>query len=250
MKIENMREQHTNIVGETHTVLKQEIPSKTKERQEYGIVAVSMGSGIADLFKSIGANSIIEGGQTMNPSTEDIVNAIKDVHAKNVIVLPNNKNIIMAAEQAAEVSGENVIVIPSKTVPQGMSALLAFNPVQILLTNKKHMTDAFAHVKTGQITFAVRDTVIDGLAIEKDDFMGILDGKIVVKNKDKRETASNLLEKMIDEDSEIVTILKGEDATDEDVDALVTLLEEQFQDVEVEVHNGNQPLYAFIISVE
>ena len=250
MKVENMREQHTNIVGETHTVLKQEIPSKTKEREEYGIVAVSMGSGIADLFKSIGASSIIEGGQTMNPSTEDIVNAIKDVHAKNVIVLPNNKNIVMAAEQAAEVSGENVIVIPSKTVPQGMSALLAFNPSADLLTNKKHMTDAFAHVKTGQITFAVRDTVIEGLAIEKDDFMGILDGKIVVKNKDKRETASSLLGKMIDEDSEIVTILKGEDATDEDVDALVTLIEEQFQDVEVEVHNGNQPLYAFIISVE
>ena len=128
MKIENMREQHTNIVGETHTVLKQEIPTKTKEKEEFGIVTVSMGSGIAELFKSIGASSIIEGGQTMNPSTEDIVNAIKDVHAKNVIILPNNKNIVMAAEQAAEVSDENVIVIPSKTVPQGMSALLAFNP--------------------------------------------------------------------------------------------------------------------------
>lgn len=250
MKVENMREQHTNIVGETRKALKQEIPEKTRERQEFGIVAVSMGSGIADLFKSIGAHSIIEGGQTMNPSTEDIVNAIKAVHAKNVIVLPNNKNIVMAAEQAAEVSGENVVVIPSKTVPQGMSALLAFNPSADLLTNKKHMTDAFAHVKTGQITFAVRDTVIEGLAIEKDDFMGILDGKIVVKNKDKRETASKLLEKMIGEDSEIVTILKGEDATDEDVDALVTLIEDQFHDVEVEVHNGNQPLYAFIISVE
>ena len=249
MKVENMREQHTNIVGETNASLKQENPTK-KEKQEFGIVVVSMGSGIADLFKSIGAHSIIEGGQTMNPSTEDIVNAIKAVHAKNVIVLPNNKNIVMAAEQAAEVSGENVIVIPSKTVPQGMSALLAFNSSADLLTNKKHMTDAFAHVKTGQITFAVRDTIIEGLAIEKDDFMGILDGKIVVKNKDKRETTSHLLEKMIDEDSEIVTILKGEDATDEDIDVLVSLLEEQYPDVEVEVHNGNQPLYAFIISVE
>ena len=129
MKIENMREQHTNIVGETHTaLLTGQACTKTKERQEYGIVTVSMGSGIADLFKSIGANAIIEGGQTMNPSTEDIVKAIKEVHAKNVIILPNNKNIMMAAEQAAEVSGENVIVVPSKTVPQGMSALLAFNP--------------------------------------------------------------------------------------------------------------------------
>ena len=250
MKVENMREQHSSIVGETHTVLKTENSTTEQERQEFGIIAVSMGSGIADLFKSIGAHSIIEGGQTMNPSTEDIVNAIKAVHAKNVIVLPNNKNIVMAAQQAAEVSGENVIVIPSKTVPQGMSALLAFNPSADLLTNKKHMSDACAYVKTGQITFAVRDTVIEGLVIEKDDFMGILDGKIVVKNKDKRETASHLLGKMIDEDSEIVTILKGEDASDEEVDALVTLIEEQFHHVEIEVHNGNQPLYPFIISVE
>lgn len=250
MKIENMRQQHTNIVGETHTVLKETLPDRPQEKQEYGIVTVSMGSGVAKLFKSIGAHAVIEGGQTMNPSTEDIVKAIKDVHAKKVIILPNNKNIIMAAEQAAEVSDEDVIVIPSKTVPQGLSALLAFNPGTDIITNKKSMTDAFEHVKTGQITFAVRDTTIDGLAIEKDDFMGILDGKILFKNKDKRETANELLTKMIDNDSEIVTILKGEDATDEDVAALVSFIEDQYEDVEIEVHNGNQPLYPFIISVE
>jgi uncharacterized protein len=250
MKIENMREQHTNIVGETHAQLREVTPDNKKEREEYGIVAVSMGSGIADLFKSIGAHSIIEGGQTMNPSTEDIVKAIKAVHAKNVIILPNNKNIIMAAEQAAEVSGENVIVIPTKTVPQGMSALLAFNPSAKIEINKNVMTNAFAHVKTGQVTFAVRDTVMEGLMIEKDDFMGILDGKIVVKNKDKRETCNDLLKKMIDENSEIVTILKGEDAAAHEVESLVTFIEEQFQDVEVEVHNGNQPLYTFIFAVE
>jgi uncharacterized protein len=250
MKIENMRQQHTNIVGESHAVLTETKPLSQKEKQEYGIVTVSMGSGIAELFKSIGANAVIEGGQTMNPSIEDIVKAIQEVHAEKVIILPNNKNIVMAAEQAAEISGEDVVVVPSKTVPQGMAALLAFNPSADSQTNKKNMTASFEHVKTGQITFAIRDTTIDGLAIEKDDFMGILDGKIIVKNKDKRVTANELIKSMIDEDSEIITILKGVDATDEETQALVALIEDQFKDVEVEVHNGNQPLYPFIISVE
>ncbi len=250
MKIENMRQQHTNIVGETHSVLKEAAPAPKKEKQEFGIVAVSMGSGVADLFRSIGAHAVIEGGQTMNPSTEDIVKAIKEVHAHKVIILPNNKNIIMAAEQAVELCDEDVVVIPSKTVPQGLSALLAFNSTIDLAANKKNMSDAMQHVKTGQITFAVRDTTIDGLEIEKDDFMGILDGKIVVKNKDKQLTANELLEKMIDDDSEIVTILKGTDASEEDLAALVAFIEERFSDVEVEVHNGQQPLYPFIIAVE
>lgn len=250
MKIENMRQQHTNIVGESHSVAVESKPVPTKEKQEYGVVTVSMGSGIAELFKSIGAGAVIEGGQTMNPSTEDIVRAIEEIHANKVIILPNNKNIVMTAEQAAEVSDVEVVVVPSKTVPQGMAALLAFNPNADLATNKKNMTQAFQYVKTGQITFAVRDTMIDGLSIEKDDFMGILDGKIIVRNKDKRVTANELLKNMIDAESEIVTILKGEDATDEDVASLVGLIEEQYEDVEVEVHNGNQPLYPFIISVE
>jgi uncharacterized protein len=250
MKIENMREQHSNIVGEQDTHKQVSVPSPNKEKQEYGIVTVSMGKGIAELFKSIGAHEVIEGGQTMNPSTEDIVSAIKNVNAKKVIILPNNKNIIMAAEQAAEVSEEEVIVIPSKTVPQGMSALLAFNPGAALENNKASMTEALNHVKTGQITFAVRDTSIDGLSIEKDDFMGISDGKIVVKNKDKLVAAQDLLMEMVDEDAEILTILKGEDATDEDVAALADFIEEKFPDVEIEVHDGDQPLYAFIFAVE
>ena len=197
----------------------------TKEKQEYGVITVSMGSGIAELFKSIGASAIIEGGQTMNPSTEDIVKAIEEVHAKKVIILPNNKNIVMAAEQAAEVCDEEVVVVPSKTVPQGMAALLAFNPNAELETNKKNMTQAFQDVKTGQITFAVRDTVIDGLSIEKDDFIGILDGKIIVRNKNKRVTADELLKNMVDEDSgDCEPILKGKDATEEDVASLVGLI--------------------------
>ncbi|PAE21351.1 hypothetical protein CHH80_05470 [Bacillus sp. 7504-2] len=247
MKIENMREQHTNIVGEQHRA---EAPPKHKEKLEYGIVTVSMGSGIAELFRSIGAHAVIEGGQTMNPSTEDIVKAIKEIHAEKIIILPNNKNIIMAAEQAAEVSEEDVIVVPSKTVPQGLAALLAFNPTADLEANKDGMSEALAHVKTGQITYAVRDTNIDGIEIAKDDYMGIADGKIVLKDKDRAKAAIELLKNMLDEDSEILTILKGEDATDEDVKAVTDFVSQQFEDVEIEVHDGKQPLYAFIFSIE
>jgi uncharacterized protein len=248
IKIENMRQQHTNIVGDSsHTLI---VEKPVKEKQEYGIVTVSMGSGIADLFRSIGAHAVIEGGQTMNPSTEDIVKAIKDVNAKKVIILPNNKNIIMAAQQAAEVAAEDVIVIPSKTVPQGMTALLAFNPTTDLSANEETMSEALKHVKTGQITFAVRDTSIEGLTIEKDDFMGINDGKITVKNKNKLEAAKELLGIMVDEDSEILTILQGEDTNDAEVEELVSFIEEKFEDVEIEVHKGQQPLYSFIFAIE
>lgn len=246
MKIENMREQHTSLLEDELAPA----VNKTAEKQEYGIVTVSMGSGIADLFRSIGAHAVIEGGQTMNPSTEDIVKAVKEVHAEKVIILPNNKNIIMAAQQAADVLDEEVIVIPSKTVPQGMSALLAFNPSAELAQNEKGMNSALEHVKTGQITFAVRDTSIDGLEIEKEDFMGILESKIVVKSKDKVEAATKLLMEMLDEDAEILTIIKGEDATDADLEAIVSKIEAKYGDVEIEVHDGKQPLYAFIFSVE
>ncbi|WHY88045.1 DAK2 domain-containing protein [Neobacillus novalis] len=250
MKIENMRQQHSNIVGESHPALVSERPVPSKELQEYGIVTVSMGAGIADLFKSIGAHAVIEGGQTMNPSTEDIVKAVKQVNAKKVFILPNNKNIIMAAEQAADVTEEEIYVIPSKTVPQGLSALLAFNPSTDVAANETAMKDALQHVKTGQITFAVRDTQIDGLEIEKDDFMGIAEGKIIVKNKDKAKVAEDLLTKMIEEDSEILTIIYGEDVTAEEVKNLAQFVQEQYEDVEIEIHNGQQPLYSFIFSIE
>jgi uncharacterized protein len=251
MKIDNMRLQHSNIVGETHTPLVTEQPQSPKEKQEYGIVTVSMGPGIADLFKSIGAQAVIEGGQTMNPSTEDIVKAVKQVNAKKVFILPNNKNIIMAAKQAADVAeDEDIYVIPSKTVPQGLSALLAFNPVGEVAANEAAMVEALQHVKSGQITFAVRDTQIDGLEIEKDDFMGIAEGKIVVKNKNKLKVAEDLLSHMVDEDSEILTILSGVDVTEEEVNTVAAFAEENFPDVEVEIHNGGQPLYSFIFSIE
>lgn len=246
MKIENMREQHSSLLHEE----REAVPQPKKEKMKYGIVSVSMGTGIANLFKSIGVHAIIEGGQTMNPSTEDIVKAIKDVHAENIIVLPNNKNIIMAAEQAATVAEENVIVIPSKTVPQGMAAILAFNPSAALDQNEVQMKDALGNVKTGQITFAVRDTNIDGVDISKDDFMGIADGKIVVTNPDKLSAAKELLQNMLTEEDEILTIIHGQDVSQEEVEELVSFLEAEFEDLEIEVHNGEQPLYSYIFSIE
>ncbi|RDI47499.1 DAK2 domain-containing protein [Falsibacillus pallidus] len=249
MKIENMREQHSGIVGESHVKLQTEV-KKPVEKKEFGIVTVSMGKGIAELFRSIGASVVIEGGQTMNPSTEDIVKAIEEANAEKVIILPNNKNIIMAADQAAEVAGDHVIVVPSKTVPQGMAAMLSFNPSATLDNNKKVMSGSLANVKTGQITYAVRDTNIDGISIKKDDYMEISDGKIVGTSPQKIAAAFSLLEKMIDKDSEILTILYGEDVSEEEVAELVSMAEEKFEDIEVEVHNGEQPLYSFIFSIE
>ncbi|MCH1623823.1 DAK2 domain-containing protein [Ferdinandcohnia quinoae] len=249
MKIENMREQHTTILNEDKG-LQAPTQNFSKEKEKYGIITVAMGSGITELFKSIGAHAVIEGGQTMNPSTEDIVKAIKSVNAEKYIVLPNNKNIIMAAEQAATVVDEQVIVVPSKTVPQGMAALLAFNPAGDLEVIESAMKDSLSHVKTGQITYAVRDTNIDGIDIEKDDFMGLADGKIVITDKDKLHAAKELLTNLIAEDDEIITVIYGEDASKNEVDSLVAFLEEKYEDVEVEVHDGKQPLYAFIFSIE
>ncbi|EMI11805.1 DAK2 domain-containing protein [Anoxybacillus gonensis] len=244
IKIENMREQHANIVHEN-------MPQpKKQERLAYGIVTVAMGDGIAELFKSIGAHAVIEGGQTMNPSTEDIVKAIEEVNAETVFVLPNNKNIILAAQQAASVASCDVVVIPSKTVPQGMTALLSFNPSATKEENEEAMTEALHRVKTGQVTFAVRDTNIDGVEITKDDYMGIADGKIVVSHKELMHVVETLLSHIISEEDEIVTILSGEDATDEQIAHVVQWIEKQFPDVEVETHHGGQPLYPFIFAIE
>jgi DAK2 domain fusion protein YloV len=248
IKIENMRQQHANIINEDRQTASN--AEKLKQAEKYGIVTIAMGSGVAELFKSIGAHAVIEGGQTMNPSTEEIVKAIESINAETVFVLPNNKNIIMTAEQAATVVSQKVIVIPSKTVPQGMAALLAFNPSLSEEQNEKAMTAALARVKTGQVTFAVRDTTIDGVEIEKDDYMGLADNKIIVAEKDKLSVTKQLLDALIDEESEIVTMIHGEDATEEEVEAIVSYIEEAHPDVEVEVHDGKQPLYPFIFSVE
>ncbi|GLF90495.1 hypothetical protein Saga11_17540 [Bacillus safensis] len=250
MKIENMREQHSSIVNEEREQAPAAPKAPTAEKQRFGVVSVAMGEGIADLFKSIGASVVIEGGQTMNPSTEDIVTAIESVHAETVFILPNNSNIVMAAKQAATVSSRDVVVIPTKTVPQGMSALLSLNEAASNEDNERAMLEAIDHVKSGQITFAVRDTQIDGIDIAKGDYMGLFNGKITLTAKNQLDAAKELLTKMVTEDDEIVTVIKGEDASSDELDALEAFIEETFEDVEVEVHDGKQPLYSYILAVE
>ncbi|PLT36541.1 hypothetical protein CUU65_14565 [Bacillus safensis] len=250
MKIENMREQHSSIVNEEREHVPAAPKAPAAEKQRFGVVSVAMGEGIADLFKSIGASVFIEGGQTMNPSTEDIVTAIESVHAETVFILPNNSNIVMAAKQAATVSNREVVVIPTKTVPQGMSALLSLNEAASNEDNERAMLEAIDHVKSGQITFAVRDTQIDGIDIARGDYMGLFNGKITLTAKNQLDAAKELLAKMVTEDDEIVTIIKGEDASSDELDALQAFIEETFEDVEVEVHDGKQPLYSYILAVE
>ncbi len=249
VKIENMREQHTHLLEETKAAYEQK-PEAPKPLSEFGVVTVAMGEGIAKMFKSLGAGVVIEGGQTMNPSTEDFVKAISEVHAKKIIILPNNSNIIMAAEQAASVVEQEVVVVPTKTVPQGLAALLAFNPSATLDENAEDMSEALSGVKTGQVTFAVRDTNLDGVEIKKDDFMGIAEKKIVSSGPNRKMVTEQLLEKMIDENSEIITIIRGEDTTETEAEELVAFIEENYEDLEVEVYEGNQPLYSYIFSVE
>ncbi|WP_146549402.1 DAK2 domain-containing protein [Rummeliibacillus suwonensis] len=251
VKVDNMRLQHTAIVGENHHKEDFKKPAKKEvKKHSYAIVTVAMGEGVAELLESIGASYVIEGGQTMNPSTEDIVNAIKEIEAEKVLILPNNKNIVMAAEQAIELVDIEAAVVPTKTIPQGMAAILAFNPDVSVEENKKHMTAAYAHVKSGQITFAVRDTSIDGVAIHKNDFMAIEDGNIIQATPSLKVASELLVSDMINEDSEIVTVLYGQDVEKATVDEYVEFIEEKYPDVEVEVHDGKQPLYPYIISVE
>ncbi len=246
MKIENMRQQHIDIVGENF----HKNESKLQAVHPYAVVTVAMGEGIGELLRSIGASYVIEGGQTMNPSTEDIVNAVKSIGAERVLILPNNKNIIMAAEQAAELLDIEAAVVPTKDVPQGMSALLAFNPNASVQDNQTAMTSASKHVKSGSVTFAVRDTSIDGIKIKKNDFMGISEGKIIVSDSKLEHVTEELAKQLVDSEAEIVTILYGEDATAADAQKLAEFIESLNSEVEVEIHNGKQPLYPFILAVE
>ncbi|MER2115441.1 MAG: DAK2 domain-containing protein [Solibacillus isronensis] len=246
IKVDNMREQHSAIVNDAP-----QAPAKQqKTKVPYAIVTIAMGEGVSNLLRSIGASYVIEGGQTMNPSTEDIVKAVKEIGAERVLILPNNKNIIMAAEQAAELLEIEAAVVPTKTIPQGMAAILAYNPAESVETNKANMTQGFAHVKTGQVTFAVRDTSIDGVEIRKDDYMALAEGKIILSTPEMMDAAKKVLEGLMDEDSEIITIIYGEDATAEQADELQNFIEENYPDAEVEIVEGKQSLYPFILSVE
>lgn len=248
IKIENMRQQHVDLVGEDYTVHKNQQTEKVQH--PYAIVTVAMGTGIAELLKSVGASAVIEGGQTMNPSTEDIVKAIQDVGAERVLILPNNKNIIMAAEQAAEVIGIEAAVVPTKTVPEGLAAILAFNPEADISVNAVSMIEAASHVRTAQVTHAVRDTTIDGIEIKKNEFMGLTGGKIITTNAKLEDVTKSLLTSVIHEDAEIITILYGEGVNEAEATLIEQYIEENFAEVEVELYNGKQPLYPYIISVE
>ncbi|MFC6182004.1 DAK2 domain-containing protein [Lactiplantibacillus daowaiensis] len=216
----------------------------------YAIISVSSGDGIAKLFKGLGVTDIIAGGQTMNPSTADIVEAVNASGAEKALVLPNNKNIFLAAEQAAEVADIPVKIIHSKTISQGMTAMLAFNPEAELDDNQAEMEDVLDTVISGQVTHAVRDTTIDGMEIHKDDYMGLVDGKIVVTDIDRQTATIDMVKHMLDEDSELVTIFYGADATQADADKLATAVEALDDELEIEIHEGDQPVYPFLVSVE
>ena len=244
IKVDNMRMQHDAVLE------KADAPAKKLEKIPYGVIAVAAGEGVHALFKSMGVSTIINGGQTMNPSTEDILKAIESTNAEKTIILPNNKNIFMAADQAAEVSDADVVVVASKTISQGLTAMLAFNESVDLETNKANMTAELENVVSGQITNAVRDTVIDGLAITKDDFMGIVDGKILTADKDRKAATIETLKKMITDDSEIVTIIFGEDSDEKESKEIAAVIEAEYDFLEVEVQEGNQPVYSYLLSVE
>lgn len=248
IKVDNMREQHSAIVNDQIDAVVS-TPKKI-EQHPYAVVTIAMGEGIANLFRSIGASYVIEGGQTMNPSTEDIVNAVKAINAERVLILPNNKNILMAAEQAVELLDIEAAVVPTKTIPQGMAAVLAFNPEASVEENKEGMTKAYSHVKTGQVTYAVRDTSIDGVEIRKDDYMALAEGKIILSTPQLQEAAKKVISELVDEDSEIITILYGEDATKDQANELASFIEENYPDAEVEIVEGKQSLYPFILSIE
>ncbi|MEG1503387.1 DAK2 domain-containing protein [Enterococcus sp. 22-H-5-01] len=248
VKVDNMRLQHETILEHDEEVTAFE--ATPAERKPFAVIAIAAGEGVQELFKSLGADYVISGGQTMNPSTEDILKAIKEVNADQVVVLPNNKNIFMAADQAAEVSEIPVVVVPSKTVSQGMTAMLAFNGEQSLEDNKTAMTDMLESVISGQVTHAIRDTSIDGVEIHEGDFLGMIDGKIVLSEPDQYQTTLDTLNKMINEDIEIITIIVGEDGNQAEAEKISEALEASHPDLEVEIHEGNQPVYPYLLSAE
>ena len=242
LKAENMQEQHDNLIAQ------EEAP--VQERKPYAIITVAAGEGLKNMFLDLRADHVISGGQTMNPSTEDFVEAIGKLNAEHIFILPNNSNIIMAAQQAASVcDGENVHVIPSKSIPQGLCACIMFNPDVDFETNLSEMSDAITMVKTGQVTYAIKDTVYEGMEIKAGEFMGIMEKEIVTSVPDKLEACRTLIDHMIDEESEIVTLIYGEGTNQEEADTISQYIEDKY-DVEVEVNNGEQPVYSFIVSVE
>lgn len=259
MKIDNMREEHQEkLIRDAETVAKQQAAEDQKEKEEEpkehkadGFVVVSAGDGLSDIFKDLGADKVIEGGQTMNPSTEDILQAVEKVPADTVYILPNNGNIILAAEQARDLTEDKkVVVIPSTNIPQGIAAMINFMPGQPVEENTQQMTEEMGNVKSGQVTYAVRDTQMDGKEIKQGDYMGIADKKIVAVEKGLSEVTIELVEGMIDEESELISLYYGADVTEKDAEAVADLILKDHDDLEVEVQYGGQPVYSYFVSVE
>ncbi len=255
IKIDNMREEHQEkLIKDAQKIAaaeKEETIVPKGPKKDMGFISVSIGEGVNEIFKGLGVDYIIEGGQTMNPSTDDMLKAIDNVNADHIFILPNNKNIVMAANQAASlVEDKDIIVIPTKTIPQGITALVNFIPDYSAEENKDTMMAEIENVKTGQVTYAVRDTEIDGKTIKQDDYMGIGDKSILAVGKDLKETTLSMVDEMVDEDSAIVSIYFGSDATEDNASEIASAIEEKYPDVEVEINNGGQPIYYYIISVE
>lgn len=252
IKIDNMREEHRELLaGEMREEqAKQAEETKQEEVKKYGFVTVAMGDGITNIFKDLGVDYVIEGGQTMNPSTQDILDCIEKINAENIFILPNNKNIIMAASQAQEISDKNVIVIPTTTIPQGITCVSMFNREAKPEENEAELKDLMEAVKTGSVTYAVRDTEIDGINIKEGNMLGLVEGKIKEVGEDKFEVAEKVLGNMVDEDSELITIFYGEDVTDNEANEFVAKLEEKYEECDIQLYKGDQPLYYFLMSVE
>ena len=250
LKIENMTEQHTNLVDKPETP--REKPAKKEPSKDVGMVAISAGQGIDQLFTDIGVDKIVSGGQTMNPSIEDIVKAIREVDAKSVFVFPNNSNIIMAALQASDVLADEVKVhvITTKTIPQGIVAASSFSPDLSDKENIRNMKDAIKHVKSGSVTYAIKDTTVDGVEVKKDYFMGISDKKIIACEKKALNALYKLLGTMVKSDSYLITILVGEDIKDEEIALITNKLTKKYPDAEVDVRRGDQPVYSYLVGVE
>ena len=255
MKIDNMRLEHEEklIKDASRIAAEKKAEEKKSEepRKEMGFISVSVGKGVGQIFKDLGVDYLIEGGQTMNPSTEDMLEAIDKVNADNIFILPNNKNIILAANQASYLTEDKkIIVVPTKTVPQGITAMINYIPEETPKENELRMAEEIKNVKTGQVTYAVRDTKIDDKEIHEGDIMGIGDAGILAVGKDIAETTKAMMAELVDEDSEIIGIYYGEDISEEDAQKLGDELAALYPNTEVEVHEGDQPIYYYVISVE
>ncbi|MFH5909247.1 DAK2 domain-containing protein [Clostridium perfringens] len=251
IKIDNMREEHREMLeGMYEEAAETEESVAAGEFKKYAFISVAMGEGMKNIFKDLGVDYVIEGGQTMNPSTQDMLEAIEKLNAEHIFILPNNKNIIMAANQAAEISDKDIRVIPTKTIPQGITCITMFNPEVDVEENTEELKEAMEMVKTTSVTYAVRDTEVDGKEIKEGNILGLVEGKIKEVGEDPYKVAEDLIDSLVDEDSELITIFYGKDCEEEKVDALIEKLEGKYEDLDVQCYKGEQPLYYFIMSVE